>query len=105
MNKSYEYMQDLDFLFKINNLNLKEQYVKIIALDWNERPITEIQGSATSGSISLDGKAAMRRTCSLGMQIPHENYSHVTDVNNLFSINRKILEDIQFELRQNKYKK
>lgn len=33
MNKSYEYMQDLDFLFKINSLSLKEQYVKIIALD------------------------------------------------------------------------
>lgn len=103
MNKSYEYMQDLDFLFKINSLNLKEQYVKIIALDWNERPITEIQGSATSGNISLDGKAAMRRTCSLGMQIPHENYSHVTDVNNLFSINRKIFIELGIKNTTNEY--
>ena len=103
MNKNYEYMQDLEFLFKINSLNLKEQYVKIIALDWDERPIAEIQGSATSGNISLDGKAAMRRTCSLGMQIPNENYSNVTDVNNLFSINIKIFIEIGIKNTTNEY--
>lgn len=90
MNKTYEYMQDLDFLFKIANLPVKEQYVKIIALDWDERPLAEIQGTATSGSLNLDGKAAMRRTCTLGIHVAHESYSKVTEVYSLFSINRKV---------------
>ena len=62
MNINYEYMQDSDFLFKIDCLQTRTQYVKIIILDWDERPIQEIQGMTTSGSINLDGKSAMRRT-------------------------------------------
>lgn len=90
MNKTYEYLQDLDFLFKMAELPIKEQYVRIVALDWEERPLAEIQGSATGGSISLDGKAAMRRTCSLSMQVSHESYSKITEVYSMFSINRKV---------------
>ena len=33
MNINYEYMQDSDFLFKINCLQAKTQYIKIIVLD------------------------------------------------------------------------
>ena len=100
---NYDYLSDSAFLKKVDLMRVKEQYVKIIALDWDERPIAEIQGSATSGNISLDGKAAMRRTCSLGMQIPNENYSNVTDVNNLFSINRKIFIEIGIKNTTNEY--
>lgn len=90
MDKTYEYLQDLDFLFKIAELPIKEQYIRIVALDWEERPLAEIQGSATGGNISLDGKAAMRRTCSLSMHVSHESYSKITEVYSMFSINRKV---------------
>lgn len=33
MNINYEYMQDSDFLFKIDCLQIKTQYVKITILD------------------------------------------------------------------------
>lgn len=90
MDKTYEYLQDIDFLFKVAELPIKEQYVKIVALDWEERPLAEIQGTVTGGSLNLDGKAAMRRTCSLSIQVAHESYSKVTEVYSMFSINRKI---------------
>lgn len=90
MDKTYEYLQDLDFLFKVAELPIKEQYVKIVALDWEEHPLAEIQGTVTGGSLNLDGKAAMRRTCSLSIQVAHESYSKVTEVYSMFSINRKI---------------
>ena len=94
MDKTYEYMQDLDFLFTIANLPIKEQYVKIIALDWEERPLAEIQGSITGGNVSLSGQAAMRRTCSLSTEVPHESYSNITEVYSMFAINRKIFVEL-----------
>ena len=103
MNNNYEYLQDLDFLLQIDTLPIKEQYIKLIALDWEENPIQEIHGFATSGSINLDGDAAMRRTCSLGIQIPAENYSRATNVNNLFSINKKVYIEVGIKNTTNKY--
>lgn len=94
MTNTYAYMQDLDFLFRMASSHLKEQYVKIIALDWDERPLVEIQGCATSGNISLDGKAAMRRTCTLGIHVAHDSYSKVTEIHSMFAINRKIFVEL-----------
>lgn len=103
MNNNYEYMQDLKFLMTIDTLPIKEQYIKLIALDWKENPIQEIQGFATSGSINLDGKAAMRRTCSLGVQVPTEEFSKITNADNLFSINKKIYIEMGIKNTTNQY--
>ena len=103
MNNTYDYLQDLNFLLKIDTLPIKEQYIKLIALDWSEKPIQEIQGFATSGSMNLDGKASMRRTCSLGIQVPKDNYSQITNVDNLFSINKKVFIELGIKNTTNEY--
>ena len=91
---NYPYLQDADFLVKIDNLQIQEQYVKITLLDWNEEPIQEVQGLATGGSLNLDGKSGMRRNGSVSIHVPNEALSEVTNVNNLFSINKKIFLEI-----------
>ena len=91
---NYPYLQDADFLVKIDNLQIQEQYVKITLLNWNEEPIQEVQGLATGGNLNLDGKSGMRRNGSVSIYIPNETLSEVTNVNNLFSINKKIFLEI-----------
>ena len=103
MNINYEYMQDSDFLFKIDCLQTKTQYIKIIVLDWYERPVQEIQGITTGGSINLDGKSAMRRTCNLSMFVANENLSNITNINNLFSLNKKVFLEIGIKNTTNQY--
>jgi hypothetical protein len=58
---------DKNFLRQMDEWLEKEVYVKIISLDFNENPRSEIQGVATGGSINVDGSSAVRRTCSLNM--------------------------------------
>ncbi len=103
MNITYEYMQDSDFLFKIDCLQTKTQYVKIIILDWNERPIQEIQGITASGNINLDGQSAMRRTCNLSMFVANEHLANITNIDNLFSLNRKAYLEIGIKNTTNEY--
>ena len=91
---NYPYLQDADFLVKIDNLQIQEQYVKITLLNWNEEPIQEVQGLATGGNLNLDGKSGMRRNGSVSIYVPNEALSEVTNVNNLFSINKKIFLEI-----------
>ena len=43
------------------------KYVKIIALNTNELPIETIEGYATGGSVNIDGKSAVRRSCQLNL--------------------------------------
>jgi hypothetical protein len=38
----YEYLKDSIFLNKLENMNIKIQYVKVIILDFFENPIREI---------------------------------------------------------------
>ena len=47
--------------------NLVEKFIKIVALDVNELPIEFIEGYSTGGSINVDGKSAVRRSCQLNM--------------------------------------
>lgn len=103
MKFNYKYLQDSTFLSEVDNLEIKTQYVKITVLDWLENPIQEVQGIVTGGSASLDGKSGMRRSANLTVQIPNEELSNVTNVNNLFSINKKIYLEIGFKNTTNKY--
>lgn len=91
----YEYLKNSAFLKKIDEMPLKEQFIKIIVLDFLENPITEIQGKVTSGSINLNGSSAVRRTANLSMVADDAN-NDVRSVNNLLSINKKIKLEIGF---------
>lgn len=97
MKINYKYLQDSAFLSMVDNLQIKEQYVKITLLDWLENPIQEVQGLVTGGSGNIDGKSAMRRSCNLTVQIPNEELSDITNVNSLFSINKKMYLEIGFK--------
>ena len=103
MRENYLYLQDPYFLYKVDTLKLKKQFIKITLLDWNENPIQEIQGLTTSGSISLDGKSAMRRSCNLSAVIPKANLANITNVNNLFSLNKKVFIEVGYENTTGEY--
>ena len=103
MIKNYKYLKDAAFLKEMDAQHLQEQYVKITLLDWKENPIQEIQGISTGGSINLNGNSSVRRTCNLSVFAKSEEFSNVTNVDNLFSINKKV--DIEIGLKNvtNKY--
>ena len=103
MRIDYKYLQDSTFLSEVDNLQIREQYVKLTLLDWLENPIQEIQGLITGGNGNIDGKSAMRRSCNLSAYIPNEDLSDITNINNLFSINKKIYIEIGFKNITNKY--
>ena len=103
MKFNYKYLQDSTFLSKVDNLQIKTQYVKITILDWLENPIQEVQGIVTGGNGNLDGKSAMRRSATLTVQIPNEELSNVTNVNNLFSINKKVYLEIGYKNTTGQY--
>lgn len=67
MSNSDYYLLDQDFLSQLDLAQEKELYVKIISLNLDEEPLQEITGTTTGGSISVDGKSVVRRTCSLTM--------------------------------------
>ena len=103
MNKTYEYLNDKSFLETIVNKHLKEQYVKITVLDWQENPIEEIQGIVTGGNINLDGNSAVRRTMNLNIFIKNDNIANVTSLNTLFAINKKMRLEIGYKNDTNFY--
>lgn len=92
---TYPYLLDKNFLKEFDELQLKEQFIRIIVLDWYEKPIQNIEGQVTSGSISLDGQSSVRRTCNLTFTAD-EHQAQITKVENLLSINKKIKLEIGF---------
>lgn len=66
---------DLNFLKQLDEWNEREVYVKIISMDFNENPRSEIQGYATGGSVKVDGSSAVRRVCSLNLVAPNARIS------------------------------
>lgn len=58
-------MSNLEFLQQLHEQRERTTYVRLTALDREDRPIEAIEGLATSGSINIDGKSAMQRTCNL----------------------------------------
>ena len=103
MKRSYVYLNDTEFLEKINSDRQQTQYVKITLLDWEENPIEEIQGLTTGGSLSLNGDSAVRRTCNLTMYVYKENYMRITDPNNKISINKKVFLEIGLKNNTDQY--
>ena len=96
MKKVYEYSSDKNFLELIDNEHLKEQFVKITILDWEERPIQEVQGIVTGGNLNLDGNSNVRKTVNLSCYIDKEENANITSLDNLFSINKKMYLEIGY---------
>ena len=103
MKKVYEYSSDKSFLELIDNERLKEQFVKITILDWEERPIQEVQGIVTGGNLNLDGNSNVRRTVNLSCYIDKEENANITSLDNLFSINKKMYLEIGYVNTTNQY--
>ena len=85
---TYEHLNDSQFLKEFQNLKVKEQFLKIELLDFNENPIQEIQGKCITGTLSIDGASSMRRTCSFSMLADEETYD-ITNIDNILSLNKK----------------
>lgn len=85
----FEYLNDMDFLMKLDKLNIRTHYAKIILLSFDEKPIREIQGNITTGSLSVNGSSSVRRTISLTM-LANENNSDIENIDNEISINKKV---------------
>lgn len=85
----FDYLQDLDFLMKLDKLNIRTHYAKIELLSFDEKPIREIQGNITSGNLSVNGSSAVRRTISLSI-LANENNSDLENIDNEISVNKKV---------------
>ena len=104
MRHNYPYLTDFNFLKSVDEMHIKEQYAKITILNWNESPIQEIQGIVTGGNINLDGKSNMRRSCNLSVYVDTNFKTDVTDIDNLFSLNKKMYLEIGYKNITDKYK-
>jgi len=56
---------DKQFIEALDKHNQRELYAKIVSLTIDEKPIEEISGKVSQGTLSIDGSSAVRRTCSL----------------------------------------
>lgn len=86
----FEYLNDMGFLMQLDKLHMRVQYAKIILLTFaDEIPIKEIQGTISSGNLSVNGSSAVRRTINLTMLASAQN-SNLEDIDNEISINKKV---------------
>lgn len=100
----FEYLSDMDFLTQLDKLHMRVQYAKIVLLSFrDEEPIKEIQGSISSGNLSVNGSSAVRRTINLTMLASEEN-SNLEDIDNEISINKKVKVFIGYDNPLRSYK-
>ena len=90
-----EFLKDQVFLDQLDSLKIKDQYVRLTILSWEEEPIGEIQGKTTSGSLNLNGSSSLRRTANLTL-FAEEKDNDLTQIDQDLSINRKIKLEIGF---------
>lgn len=92
-----EYLTDSKFLSMLDEMRIKKHYAKIIVLSFvDEKPLREIQGIATAGSITVNGQAALRRTISLTVS-GVENENDINNIENIISINKKVKIEVGLE--------
>ena len=89
MKRHYPYLTDIEFLDKIYDQHVQSTFVEITVLDWWERPIQQVQGRVISGSVSINGDSAVRRTANLSIKI-FDNNELYNNIDSLFSINKKL---------------
>ena len=85
----YPYLLDSSFLKNLDYETVKTIYSKISVLNNAEKVIATIEGQATGGNISCNSGSALRRSGSLTL-IANEQSSHITDIHNLISVDKKI---------------
>lgn len=100
--QKFSYLNDSSFLDIINHLPVKEQFVKITVLNWNEFPIQDIQGKVSGGSLNLDGQSSVRRTCNLTMTVQEEGIDFF-NLQQSVSLNKKVQLFIGYKNTTNLY--
>ena len=89
MLQNNDFLKDQTFLDALDGMNIKIQYIKLILLSYDEKPIKELQGVVQNGgSISVNGASALRRTISFTMFADASN-NDLTNIDNLISLNKK----------------
>lgn len=84
-----DFLTDPLFLQQLDNLPVKEEYIRITCLGWNEQPIETFEGKVISGSLNIDANSSLRRTANLTMFA--EKYKNdLTQIDHLIAINRKV---------------
>lgn len=84
-----EFLNDITFLQELDKLKVRVSYAKLVLLNFQEEPIREIQGTITSGSISVNGSSAVRRTINLSL-LAKLIENDLTDINNEISADKKV---------------
>lgn len=95
LNTSYPYLNDKKFLKEFDLEKLKEQDVRITVLNFDEKPISQIEGRTTGGNLSIDGSSSLRRSGNLNLFALNEE-NDLSDISNILSIRRKIKIEIGF---------
>ena len=91
-----DFLHDKIFLDQLDNARIKQQYVRLTVLTWDEEPVVEIQGKAISGSLNIDGNSSLRRTCNFTM-FAEQRQNDLTRIDEDLSINRKVKLEIGFK--------
>lgn len=98
----FPYLEDKEFLKYFDQLNHKEKFVRISVLDFKtEVLIADVEGLASGGSVNISGTSNMRRTMSCTIVVNDDgiklqgyeepvSYANITEVENLFSMNKKV---------------
>lgn len=73
------YNYSTDFLKQLDKEHNRTTHVRITSLSLNDIPMERIEGRITGGSINIDGKSAIRRSCSLSL-LAQEDDTIVTDI-------------------------
>lgn len=83
------YLNNQVFLNLLDRVPIRNTFIRLTLLDFQERPIREIAGAASgNGNLNLNGSSTTRRTISFNMIADREN-NNLTDIDNLISINKK----------------
>ena len=92
---SYSYLNDSSFLKEFDKQKIKEQYIKITALDFiSEMELEDVEGKVISGNLNLsDG--AVRRNGNLTM-ITDDITIDLKNLNSIIAIKKKIKIEIGF---------
>lgn len=88
---------DKKFLEALDSLKIRTQLAKITLLEFkSEKPIGEITGIITSGSISVNGQSSIRRTLNLSL-FAEEKIQNIENLDNQISLNKKIKVEIGYK--------
>lgn len=100
-----QYLNDQIFLNLLDRLKIRVSYLQLTLLDFQERPIREIAGSASgNGTLNINGSSTTRRTISFNMLATDEN-NDLTNLNNIISLNKKFKVSVGIENPMPEYQK